>query len=276
MVCKNPLSDQHYQMLRKSAITGEGIASRGYRTVEDAGELRGLGFSPAQCRAPGLLIPLWTPDGEQLAVYRPDNPRVVENKNKRNPDGTHPNKIIKYEFPRGASMRLDCPPLARPGLGDPTRPLWITEGQKKADSLVSAGLCAIALLGVWNWRGTNGAGGKVLLADWNFIALNGRDVRIVFDSDVVQKPEVKQALDALVAMLANKHASVAVVYLPPEPGRGKVGVDDWFYAGHTVDELEALVEAPRLAPAPAAASIRLLDEVPPAIRRPLTLVDCRG
>jgi hypothetical protein len=276
MVSKGSLSDQHVQMLQQSAITDEVIASRAYRTITEANELRQLGFSPAQCRAPGLLIPLWTPNGEQLAVYRPDNPRVVENKRKRSPDGSHPNKVIKYEFPKGAQMRLDCPPLARAALGDPDIPLWITEGQKKADSLVSAGLCAIALLGVWNWRGTNDAGGRVLLADWNYIALNGREVRIVFDSDLVHKPEVRQALQALIAMLANKHASPAVVYLPPEPGRGKVGVDDWFYAGHTVDELEALVEAPRLAPAPAAASVRLLDEPPLEICRPLALLNGKG
>ena len=55
-------------------------------------------------------------------------------------------------------MRVDCPPRCRPGLADPAVPLWITEGQKKADALASRGLCAIALLGVWNWRGTNACG----------------------------------------------------------------------------------------------------------------------
>jgi hypothetical protein len=270
------LKPEHIAALRASAISDEVIEARGYQTITKIEELAILGFAPVQRNVPGLLIPLWTTDCEQLPVYRPDNPRVVENKNKLNPDGTHPNKIIKYEFPKGARMRLDCPPMVRAQLGNPSVPLWITEGQKKADSLVSAGLCAVALLGVWNWRGTNDVGGKVLLPDWNSIALNGREVHIVFDSDVMQKLEVQKALKALIAMLSNKHASVTVVYLPSEPGRGKVGVDDWLYAGHTLAELESLVEAPRLALVPPSDTVRLLDDTPLAISRPLSLVNGRA
>jgi hypothetical protein len=267
------LSVKHLKMLHESAITDEVIAARGYRTITESNELHELGFAPAQWRVPGLLIPLWTTDGEQLAVYRPDNPRVVENKSKRNPDGSHPNKVIKYEFVKGKGMRLDCPPMAREQLGSPNVTLWITEGQKKADALVSAGLCAIALLGVWNFRGTNAEGGKTWLADWQDIALNGRDVRIVFDSDIMVKPEVQQAMRTLTSTLAKKGASVQNVYLPSEPGRGKVGVDDWLNAGHSLEELETLVEAPRLAPKAAVDKIVLLDGEPSLIRRPLSLID---
>ncbi len=267
------LSEKHLQMLHESAITNEVIAARGYKTISEASELRQLGFAPAQCQSPGLLLPLWTTDGEQLAVYRPDNPRVVEDKSKRNPDKTYPNKVIKYEFPKNIHMRLDCPPMARPQLGNPSVPLWITEGQKKADALVSAGLCSIALLGVWNFRGTNVDGGKTMLSDWQSVALNGREVRIVFDSDVMVKPAVQQAIRSLIGILTNKHASVSAVYLPSEHGRGKVGVDDWLFAGHSVADLEAMVEAPRLAPVPAAAMVELLDEIPLTISRPLSLVN---
>jgi hypothetical protein len=43
-----------------------------------------------QRRVPGLLLPLHTTDGGPgPAIYRPDNPRVVENRRKRLPDGTH-------------------------------------------------------------------------------------------------------------------------------------------------------------------------------------------
>jgi len=38
-------------------------------------------------------------------------------------------------------------------------PLFITEGIPKGDAAVTIGLCCIALLGVWNFRGTNDAGG---------------------------------------------------------------------------------------------------------------------
>jgi len=171
------LSRPHLEMLRRgSGISDAVIAARGYRTVTDPKELAALGFMPQQRRVPGLLLPLWTtdadPTGPVLHVYRPDAPRFFDEKGKgRLPDGTYPQRVAKYEIPQGAAMRLDCPPPCRAALGDPAVPLWITEGQKKADALASLGLCALALLGVWNWRGRNGLGGLTALADWEAVAL---------------------------------------------------------------------------------------------------------
>ena len=69
---------------------------------------------------------------------RPDDPRFGSS-----------GKPIKYETPSGQKMVLDCPLRVRPHLGDPTKPLIITEGIRKADSAVTAGLDCLALLGVW-------------------------------------------------------------------------------------------------------------------------------
>jgi Domain of unknown function (DUF3854) len=118
-------------------------------------------------------------------------------------------------------------------------PLFVTEGIKKGDALVSRGLCAVALLGVWNWRGTNAKGGKIALPEWEDIALNGRKVYIVFDSDVMTKPGVQKALSRLKAFLESRDAKVALVYLPPAEGGEKQGVDDYLAAGHSTDELLA-------------------------------------
>jgi hypothetical protein len=232
-----------------------------------------LGFSPTQRRVPGLLLPLWTTDGHNsLYVYRPDNPRVLEEKRKgKRPDGTYPNKVIKYEVPKGMGTRVDCPPACRPMLANPRIPLWITEGQKKADALASHGLCAIALLGVWNWKGKNEFGGITVLADLDYIAWDGRQVRIVFDSDVMNRRQVRQALGRLAEVLQRRMAQVGAVYLPGG-SKGKLGVDDWLAEGHTPEELEVLVEAPRPEPKAAAPVIELLDEAPATISRPLALV----
>jgi hypothetical protein len=272
-----PLSQKHFDILHASAINDDVIGARGYRTITDANELHELGFSPAQCRVPGLLLPVHTTDGGNSPnVYRPDSPRVLEDKKKKNPDGTHPNKVLKYEMPKGESVRLDCPPVCQPMLSDPSIPLWITEGQKKADALVSARLCAIALLGVWNFKGKNEFGASTILADWDYIALKNRDVRIVFDSDVMTKPAVRLALNRLTEHLQRKGATVAVVYLPNDLNKGKVGVDDWLAAGHTVDELNRLVDAPHPLPKPAPDEIVLLDKAPATITRPLKLIDGRA
>jgi hypothetical protein len=179
-------------MLRdESAISDDVIEARGYLTAESRQELAALGFGPSQqgC-VPALVLPVWTTDGGNgLYIIRPDAPRSFDEKGKgRLPDGTYPQKVRKYEMPKGAAVRLDCPPSCRAQLADPTIPLWITEGVKKADSLASHGFCAIALLGVWNWRGRNSLGGLLALSDWEYVALKNREVRVVFDSDVTRKP----------------------------------------------------------------------------------------
>ena len=267
------LAQGHYEMLRASAISDDVIKERGYKTITNAADLRALGFASSQERVPGLLLPLHTTDGQTpLYVYRPDNPRVIEDKKHREKGGAFQQKIIKYEMPKGEKMRLDVPPRCRARLGDPSIPLWITEGQKKADALASQGLCAIALLGVWNFIGTNERGGKIFLSDFLDIALNdGRPVRIVFDSDVMTKPEVRQALEILIERLQRKGAMVQAAYLPG--GQNKVGVDDFLAHGHTVEDLEELIEGPRPAMKISPPIVELLDAAPFSIQRPLCLVN---
>jgi len=136
-------------------------------------------------------------------------------------------------------MVVDVPPPARSWLGDPQRPLFITEGVRKADAAVSRGLCCSALLGVWNWRGSNADGGKLALPDWESIALKARRIYLVFDSDIMEKAPVYQALSRLKAFLAHRGADVWVIYLPLGKGGAKVGLDDFLAVGHTVEELLA-------------------------------------
>lgn len=268
------LSDNHYTMLtEESGISDEVIQARGYRTVTQAKELADLGFTPSQRSAPGLLIPLHTTDGNTaLYVYRPDHPRVIEDKSKREADGKHPVKVLKYEIPKGVGVRIDCPPACFLGLRNPQIPLFITEGQKKADALATHGACAIDLLGVWNFKGKNEFGGKTVLADFDFIAWDGRKVFIVFDSDVMYKPSVRLALERLTEILSRKGACLSSIYLPNDKDGRKFGVDDWLAKGHTLAEVEAFAEGPRSVPQPALPLLEILDEPTPVLRRPLSLI----
>nr|MDP9473208.1 DUF3854 domain-containing protein [Chloroflexota bacterium] len=139
---------------------------------------------------------------------------------------------------------LDVPPAARARLGDPATPLFITEGARKADAAVSAGLCCVALLGVWNWRGTNEDGGATALPDWEYVALKGRCggrvVYLAFDSDVMTKPAVYGALRRLRSFLQQGGAHVQAIYLPPGADGSKTGLDDYLASGGTVASLLAL------------------------------------
>ena len=269
-----PLSENHLKMLaEESDISEKVIRERDYRTITSEGDLVQFGFSPAQRRVPGLLIPLYTTDGKiGLHVYRPDNPRTYEDRSKRDPDGLRPVKVLKYEIPKGAGVRVDCPPACLKGLKNPTIPLYITEGQKKADALATHGVCAIDLLGVWNFKGRNEFGGTTILADFDFITWENRQVHIVFDSDVMYKPSVRMAMDRLTEILQRKGAAVSAIYLPNHASGVKLGVDDWLADGHNPKDLEALAEQPRPVPQPAQPIVELLDEPSPIITRPLCLI----
>jgi len=231
------LLPQHQALIESSAIAPEVAAARGYRSVTTKAEMQRLGFGASQARVPALLIPVHDVHG-QIATYqaRPDAPRIREG------------KPLKYETPHGSHMALDVPPGCRARLADPSVPLFITEGARKADAAASHDLCCLAVLGVWNWRGTNDQGGKVALPDFEVVALNGRDVYLVFDSDVVTKPAVRRALARLAAMLRTRGATVRIVQLPAGPGGVKVGLDDFLATGQTVTDLLAhvvdQVEAP--------------------------------
>ena len=185
--------DHRRMLLQGSGISPEVARVRGYRSVETKADLKRLGFADSQCNPPGLLVPIYSPAGEIVNYqFRPDQPRIK--------DG----RPIKYETPRGSRMTLDAHPFARDRLADPSVPLFVTEGIKKGDALVSRGLCAISLLGVWNWRGINEYGGKVALPEWEHIALNDRRVYVVFDSDVMLKSQVHGAMSRLVEFLEVK------------------------------------------------------------------------
>jgi putative DNA primase/helicase len=175
----------------ESSISSEVVQARGYWTTETEEELRELGFADYQIRVPALSIPVYGVDGQLLFHrIRPDDPREDRNK---------PGKVVKYEQPAGTGVAIDVPPSALSGLKDTSRRLWIVEGEKKADSLLSRGEVAIALLGVWNWK----KDGQMIL-DWEGIPLMGREVNIAFDSDAVANYQVRLAEDALARALEGR------------------------------------------------------------------------
>jgi hypothetical protein len=223
------LVENHLQHLREgSGISAEVIIERGYRSIQNKGDLETYGFLSAQRRAPGILIPLWGVDGNQVGCqYRPDNPRSDSR-----------SRPVKYESPTGSSNHLDCPPRCRQMLGDPKTPLWITEGSKKADALAAHGACVISLTGVWGFKGKNEFGAITVLSDWDRIAIKDRLVYLAFDSDIVSKEMVRKALEHLGEHLSRKGANILVVYLPQE-GNQKVGIDDYLL-GHSLEEAQKL------------------------------------
>lgn len=234
------LLEQHAALLAASAISDEVAEQRGYWSASSPRELERLFGGQQRRLVPALVIPTIDARGEvAFCQLRPDTPRVVKGRARR------------YELPFQARMALDVPPAVRPALADPRVPLLVAEGARKADSAVSAGLMAIDLVGVWTWRGRNGDDGLTVLPDWEYVALNDRDVYLAFDSDAMTKREVHAALERLWRLLAARGARLRVIYLPSGDLGAKTGVDDYLAAGHTRDDLLALA-VDELRPLPAA------------------------
>jgi hypothetical protein len=184
-------------------------------------------------RLPGLVIPIYNAAGVKTTLQlRPDAPRGD----------------AKYVSPKKGEneMRLDTHPRIITRLADKKIDLWITEGILKADSAISRGLCCIGILGVWMAFRKNSHGGVEALPGWDSVELRERNVYIAFDSDIVDKPQVRKAMIRLRTFLQGRGAFTRDVRLPCGCNGDKVGLDDYFVAGHTVDDLYALVGNPNV------------------------------
>ena len=233
------LSADHYQeVTHDSSVSPDVAAARGYRTLTGTGadrdELNELGFKPyvwdRDDAYPGLLIPMHGADGTVRGhQFKPAVPRT-----RPKTDGTR--VPVKYESPSGAANMVDVPEYTRGVLADISVPLWVTEGMKKTDSLVSQGLAAIGLTGVFNWKQKLG-----VLGDWEEIPLKGRVVVLCFDADAAGNRNVQLAMSRLGAWLRTRGVTtVHYLVVPPRVGETDVkGVDDYFAAGGTLEALHA-------------------------------------
>ena len=260
---RGALLPQHATKLAASTVSPEVAAERGYVSADTKAQLERYGFGPPQRRPPALVVPLHGVTGDVVGhQLRADDPRSVGG------------RLAKYETRTGQHSVLDVPPRVRPLLGDPAVPLVITEGPLKADAAVSVGLACVDLLGVWSWRGRNESDGLVAIPDWEYVALNGRQATIAFDSDVMLKSEVYSALRRLAGVLKLRGAKVAYAYLPSGQHGEKVGLDDFFAAGHSAGEFWSLVtEELRSPPSERLGGLPAAPALPPPKPRSLAEVE---
>jgi hypothetical protein len=237
------LCSAHAQQLAASAIDPTIITERGYRSiapgaVADVRTLAGGAFSGATLRKAlhqgALAFPIYRL-GEPTPytwVLRPDLPRTTSAGNR-----------IKYEWPHNTPNVFDVLPRYKEALGDPSIPIWITEGAKKADALASVYSTAIVAVnenGVWGWRGRNAVGGKTALADLDLIAWDERAVILAPDGDVRYNKHVLMAIQRLARLLEARYnvAKILILQLPMRQNGPKTGVDDYLAQGHTAQDLE--------------------------------------
>jgi hypothetical protein len=245
------LLPQHVADLERSGLTPATIREAGLHSAEGAAvsrllNWRGGGDQLGACMA----IPFFGLDGKTLDGYvrlKPDRPRTTEG-----------GRIVKYESPRGRPSAPYFPPGALAALSDPTKPLWIVEGEKKSLAATQTGFPCVGLVGVYGWqrkrpRGAGGKpkGGRRLVPLLAGVAWQGRTVFICFDSDAATNDSVRWAEWHLAEALNAAGADVKIVRLPegpacPDGKAAKVGVDDFLVAHgpEALRHLAAQAQAP--------------------------------
>ena len=155
---------------------------------------------------PAIVIPFHFPDGSNgYFRVRPDITPILAG------------KPSKYLAPVGEKIRVYFPAGVLPYLQDVSAELLISEGEFKALAATQHGFPCVGIAGVNSW---NVAKEKRLLPDLEAIAWRGREVRIVFDNDITEKPSVQNAESWLAKMLQDRGAKVRVVSLPAGPAKG--------------------------------------------------------
>ena len=100
---------------------------------------------------------------------------------------------------------------------DSTKPLVITEGEKKSLAACQLGLACIGIAGVWNWRAKLDNGERLTLPGLDQFVWKGREVEIVPDSDAWRPEKEKDVLAGFYALameLKERAAHVVFVELP--------------------------------------------------------------
>ncbi|MCP9798919.1 plasmid replication protein, CyRepA1 family, partial [Cyanobium sp. Lug-B] len=143
---------------------------------------------------------------------------------------------------------------------EPRLPLVVVEGAKKAAALLSAGVPAVALPGIWNGAPKGPDGRPALLSDLAAVPLAGRAVWILFDHSSRPDPAEPKAARRLARLLLRAGAREALI--GTVPGTHGKGPDDHLANGGTWEQLAAVLAPP--APLPVLPRLRAADIVAPA------------
>jgi hypothetical protein len=206
---KNILCATHYTEIVDGSGVSPKIAELNFRTIDDPREVDELLNRNADRRwQHSDLVPGWAVVGvdpatgeswHQGAQFKPDTPIEIDGR---------PQKYLSASGYETQPLFLDTGDVGHwPGvLANPTTPIVITEGAKKAGCLLTLGYAAVSLPGVWNAQ----IKGRLKTAIKK-LCCTGRRVYLAFDSDQVTKPGVRAALDRLGRLLTAEGCVLSVV-----------------------------------------------------------------
>jgi hypothetical protein len=261
------LLSQHVADLRRSGLSDNQIQACGFHSITDGVQLNTWlrWRSGGERLGPCLAIPFRDCQGKVNGYVRlkPDKPRT-------DADG----KPVRYESPKGQPNRAYFPPRTVAALNDPTIPLLITEGEKKAAKADQEGFACIGLTGVYGWqkKWEDRSKPRQLIDDLAGVAWADRKPVLAFDSDAIENDCVVWGEFHLAETLGRCGAVVGVVRLPPGPNGEKQGLDD-FLVAHGPEALRRLVAEAKPAAKPQPTSANAEDIFAEPVPWPKPLAD---
>lgn len=210
--------------LEKSGITEAQAIALGMYSVDNAFTVD-KGFDGV----PGLVIPYFDAAGRPMRGHPtwPDFFRLRYLKEVKDFGDVSGKKLKRYVQPGGSAVHAylaNCTDW-KAIQNDPTEPVLITEGEKKAAKACLEGFPTVGLGGVHSYRSSKT--GVFWLPELEAFNWARRRVTIAYDSDYAQNPNICEAINKLGEELQERGALVDLISLPNvyDDGR-KTGLDD--------------------------------------------------
>lgn len=167
-----------------------------------------------------------------------------------------PTSKPKFKAPAASGSRPYFSSLMSDGyLNDISIPLVLIEGPVKVDACyqsIPTGLCFVGLTGTWNivdrrdedgiWAEGNDTR---VLPELKAIPMKGRQVIVLFDSDIADNTSVAKAAKFIARWVRTRGGLPHKVMLPSEPDGRKNGADD-FLVRHGADPLILKLQQPKV------------------------------
>ncbi len=209
------LHPTHLADLQKSGLTPDTIAQLKIRDV-----------SPGAIKIQGVLT------AYELRYFHMDGKPNGFTRLKLFPPIQRDGHTQKYHQKKGTDPHPYFPPLIdwQNIASEVTRPISITEGEKKAAALCQNGIPCIGIAGVWNWRTKLDDGERCTCPELDQFIWQGREVEVIPDSDGWldgKRFDVLSGFFALAMDLVHRGAKVKFLKLPEIVPGVKCGLDDW-------------------------------------------------
>jgi putative DNA primase/helicase len=222
------LNSKHQEELKGSGLTN--LSNLAYFSGDRAWVKEHIGYNME-----GLVIPYLDPygkpykcsDGKDFYRFKPEWGKLKSNETpkylSRKDEGCRPYFPQSIDWEHVFKSRKI--------------PMYFGEGEKKADRMAQAGYATIGTAGIYAWLDSSPRADEEdvevsrVLPELKYLAdlgiFKGREIYICFDSDIMQKWQVKIALKALANWIEEMGGYPKIILLPTEPDRQKNGADDF-------------------------------------------------